>query len=173
MHVTKKSSATNGKPANRKGAFDDMAAKVTADAQAGLEEGATRSAQRVLGSHRDTISSAGKKRKVKAEECDPARLRMWHGHDRNYELLNVDTCKDLIDGFERIGQQFPVIARPLKEKHPDFDYEIIVGARRHWTSTYRNKTRKESLLVEVRNLDDEMAFVLQDAENRDRKETDE
>ncbi len=99
-------------------------------------------------------------------KVDPERCRMWAHHNREYARLTEHNCADLIDGFRAMGQQeFPAIARWVK-KDKEYDYEIICGARRHWTASYLGW----KLLIEVRDLSDEEAFRLADVENRDRQD---
>jgi len=98
-------------------------------------------------------------------EHDPNRIRAWHGHNRDYSALSESRCDDLIEGFQTSGQQFPAIVRKVNDSK-DYDYEFICGARRHWTATHL----KRDLLIEVRDLDDKNAFMLQDIENRDRED---
>jgi len=110
-------------------------------------------------------AAAGKTRSVKVFEHDPSRIRAWSGHNRDYAALSKERCADLIEGFRRADQQFPAIVRVVQDS-ADYDYEFICGARRHWTATYLNR----NLLVEIRNIDDRAAFLLQDIENRDRED---
>lgn len=108
----------------------------------------------------------GKKRTVVQMKVPPSECRMWDRHNRRYELLNEQSCRDLIDGFKATGQQeFPAIVRELTDDS-DFRYEVISGARRHWTSSYLGW----DFLIEVRDMDDEVAFRLSDIENRDRQD---
>lgn len=100
---------------------------------------------------------------------DPACCRMWPRHNRRYDLLSEARCQDLIDGFRAQGrQEFPAIVRRL-EDDSDYQYEVICGARRHWTVTWlrRNNYPDFRFLIEVRDLTDEQAFRLSDIENRD------
>lgn len=112
---------------------------------------------------------------------DPADCRPWTHHNRAYELLNEERCKDLIAGFRSSGrQQRPAIVRTLKgDDRGDgqgnfYDFEIISGVRRHWTVSWlRRKGETNSqgepylFLVVVRDdLDSLAAFELSDAENR-------
>lgn len=100
---------------------------------------------------------------------DPARCRMWQRHNRRYDLLNQARCQDLIDGFKSQGrQEFPAIVRKIQGE-ADYDYEVICGARRHWTVSWlrANNYPDFRYLIEVRDLTDEQAFRLSDIENRD------
>jgi len=103
---------------------------------------------------------------------DPAECRMWSGHNRSYELLNEDTCRDLIDGIRAQGrQEFPAIVRHAPG--PDgTSYEVICGARRHFAVSWlrQNNYPQFKYLIEVRDLTDEEAFRLADIENRDRED---
>jgi len=112
--------------------------------------------------------ASGKQKAVMQLNHAPARIRIWSEHDRDYSALNASSCADLIDGFRRAGEQeFAAIVRKLASDDPErdsFDYELICGARRHWTAAYLGW----ELLVEVRDLNDRQAFVLLDLENRDR-----
>ena len=103
---------------------------------------------------------------------DPAECRMWAGHNRAYDLLNADNCRDLIDGIRAQGrQEFPAIVR----RAPGADgtsYEVICGARRHFAVSWlrANNYPQFKYLIEVRDLTDEEAFRLADIENRDRED---
>jgi len=118
---------------------------------------------------RDTTLSkiaSGSQRTVKHLMHPPERIRMWSDHNRDYELLSIERCADLIDGFTRTGaQEFPAIVRKVTDDK-NFDYEVICGARRHWTAAHLGWP----LLVEVRELNDRQAFLLADLENRDRED---
>lgn len=99
-------------------------------------------------------------------KVNPDRCRMWTHHNREYSRLNENNCADLIEGFRAMGQQeFPGIGRLVKGDK-QYEYEIICGARRHWTASYLGW----KLLIEVRDLSDEEAFRLADVENRDRQD---
>lgn len=103
---------------------------------------------------------------------DPARCRMWSRHNRRYDLLNEASCADLLESLRAQGEQeFPAIVRRV-EDDPAFDYEVVSGARRHWSVSYlRNIEHREiRYLIEERELTDEQAFRLADVENRSRKD---
>lgn len=104
---------------------------------------------------------------VRADRCRP-----WAYHNRDQQLLNEETCADLIEAFKSEGRQrIPAIVRRLKDD-PDFDYEIIAGVRRHWTVQWLNRNNYPDFefLVTVQALTDEEAFRLADIENRARKD---
>jgi ParB family chromosome partitioning protein len=103
---------------------------------------------------------------------DPARCRMWARHNRRYDLLDERACADLIEGIRaQGGQEFPAVVRPLAGE-PEHDWEVICGARRHWTVSWlrQNGYPRFRFLIEVRELTDEEAFRLADIENRDRRD---
>lgn len=103
---------------------------------------------------------------------EPERCRVWEHHNRRYDLLDEGRCADLIEGFKMQGkQEFPAIVRRVAGD-PQYDFEVVCGARRHWTVKFlrsRNYTQFR-FLIEVRDLTDEEAFRLSDIENRDRKD---
>ncbi|MBK1618425.1 hypothetical protein CKO42_08235 [Lamprobacter modestohalophilus] len=116
---------------------------------------------------------------------DPARCRPWVHHNRAYDLLTEQRCADLISGFRSLGkQQRPAIVRSLQGDERQgrdgrtYDFEIISGARRHWTVSWFNKQGEVNaqgepyyFLVLVRDdLDSAAAFELSDAENRGQKD---
>ncbi|WP_300035517.1 ParB/RepB/Spo0J family partition protein [uncultured Roseobacter sp.] len=102
---------------------------------------------------------------------DPARCRMWARHNRDYDLLTEETCSDLIEGIRAQGrQEFPAVVRRIDD--PDFDFEVICGARRHFAVSWlrANNYPQFKYLIDVRDLSDEEAFRLADIENRDRED---
>jgi ParB family chromosome partitioning protein len=122
----------------------------------------------VLGNRIQAASELARGERVKRVQymVEPASCRLWAQHNRRYDLLNETRCADLIEGFKSMGkQEFPAIVRRV-EGQGEVDYEVICGARRHWTANYLGW----KLLVEVRELDDEQAFRLADIENRDRED---
>ena len=101
---------------------------------------------------------------------DPARCRMWERHNRRYDLLSEARCADLLESLRaQNAQEFPAIVRRV-HGDPEHDYEVICGARRHWSVSYlrRVEHRDIKFLIEERDLDDEAAFRLSDVENRSR-----
>lgn len=103
---------------------------------------------------------------------DPARCRIWERHNRDYVALNPERCKDLIESVIAQGkQEVPAIVRRISGD-PDYDFEVICGARRHWTITWLRQNNYPDMryLVEIRNLTDEQAFRISDLENRARED---
>ena len=147
-------------------------AKLSDALKTGTEEGASAphspSGVRPLLQRDTTLSkiASGSQRTVKHFMHPPERIRIWSDHNRNYELLSVKRCADLLDGFTRTGrQEFPAIVRAVSDEE-GVDYELICGARRHWAAAHLGWP----LLIEVRELNDRQAFILQDLENRDRED---
>ena len=104
------------------------------------------------------------------ELVDPARCRMWSGHNREYGALSEERCSDLIESFKAQGrQEVPALVRRVRESE-EFDYEVICGARRHWAASWLRAHNYPDFrfLIEVRDLTDEEAFRLADLENRAR-----
>jgi ParB family transcriptional regulator, chromosome partitioning protein len=117
------------------------------------------------------LSSGTKVNRVH-ELVDPARCRIWAGHNRDYAALSDESCADLIESFRAQGkQEVPAIVRRVKGD-ADLDFEIVCGARRHWTVSWmRGHDYPDfKLLVEIRELTDEEAFRVADIENRHRKD---
>lgn len=110
--------------------------------------------------------SSGKKITRVVRRVDPERCRIWERHNRRYDLLSAESCSDLIEGFrQQGGQEFPAIVRRVRDGGP-FEYEVISGARRHWTARFL----KCDFLIEERDLSDLEAFRLADIENRHRED---
>jgi len=106
------------------------------------------------------------------EFVDPARCRIWDGHNRDYAALNVENCADLIESFRAQGhQEMPAIVRRVVGD-PNYSFEVICGARRHWTVSWlrANNFPEFKFLIEPRELTDEEAFRLADLENRNRRD---
>ncbi len=94
------------------------------------------------------------------------RCRIWAGNPRRYDLLDEARCQDLINSIKDDGQKEPATARPLSGD-AEYDYEIIIGTRRHWTARHLGVP----LIIQVdETLSDEEAFRLADIENRDRED---
>lgn len=104
------------------------------------------------------------------ELVDPARCRMWAGHNRDYALLTEERCADLIESIKAQGrQEIPAIVRRVSGD-ANYDFEVICGARRHWSIGWLRAHNYPDFkfLVDVREIGDEEAFRLADIENRAR-----
>jgi ParB family transcriptional regulator, chromosome partitioning protein len=145
------------------GALDDAAPQ---------PEAPTRLPASILASRQSRMSelAAGAVVGRAVEQVDPARCRIWSEHNRDYVKLNEERCADLIESFKAQGrQEFPAIVRRVQDE-PGIDFEVISGARRHWTVSWLRQHNYADFryLVEVRELTDEEAFRISDLENRAR-----
>lgn len=154
-----------------------------ADLAAGMEPTATATthAERpsrlgvgVLGSRTNRLAdlASGAVVDIPQELVDPSRCRIWERHNRDYSALNEDRCADLIETIVAQGkQEFPAIVRRVTGD-PDHDYEVISGARRHWTVSWLRANNYPDIryLIEIRSLTDEQAFRVSDLENRARED---
>jgi ParB family chromosome partitioning protein len=105
-------------------------------------------------------------------QVDPAKCRMWAYHNRDYAALDFERCKDLIESIKAQGkQEVPAIVRRI-QGDPDYEFEVICGARRHWSVSWLREHNYPNIryLVEVRELTDEEAFRVSDLENRARED---
>jgi ParB family chromosome partitioning protein len=98
-------------------------------------------------------------------ELNPFRCRVWELHDRLVDYVTDESCKAEIESISATGQLVPVLGRPLSGD-PDFDVELIYGARRLFIARHLNVP----LRVEVREMSDREAIVAMDTENRHRKD---
>ena len=106
------------------------------------------------------------------EAIDPALCKIWDGHNRDYGALNEDVCSDLLNSLRAQGrQEVPAIVRRLTDD-PQFQFEVICGARRHWSVSWLRAHDYPDIrfIVEPRELTDEEAFRVADLENRSRKD---
>lgn len=120
----------------------------------------------------NALSESGEREEKTLRWVDAGVCRMWDQHNRAYDLLTEDNCRDLIDGIRSQGQQeFPAIVRRLPAGDAA-EYEVICGARRHYAVSWLNAHNYPQFryLIEVRDLTDEEAFRLADIENRDRED---
>lgn len=100
---------------------------------------------------------------ARLRRVDPAQCRMWQYHNRDYDLLTEDNCRDLIDSIvAQGGQEQPAIVRELKGEGTH-RFEVIAGARRHFAISWlRDHNYPEfQYYVEVRDLEDDrrVAFL--------------
>jgi ParB family transcriptional regulator, chromosome partitioning protein len=91
----------------------------------------------------------------------PFRCRMWELHDRIEANITEETCRSEIASFSVHGQLVPVLGRRIKS-NPDYEVELIYGARRLFVARHLNIP----LAVELRDISDRDAIVAMDAENR-------
>lgn len=104
------------------------------------------------------------------EQVDPARCRIWAEHNRDYGKLDETRCADLIESLKAQNrQEIPAIVRRVKDD-PAYDFEVICGARRHWSVSWLRAHNYPDFrfLVEIREMTDEEAFRVSDLENRAR-----
>ncbi|QEW23408.1 Nucleoid occlusion protein (plasmid) [Paracoccaceae bacterium] len=152
--------------------FDDVLAGLGQQDTSGRD----RSGTRFLKRQNSMAEQAGGGRQEKILRLvDPADCVMWERHNRAYDLLSEENCRDLIDGILSQGQQeFPAVVRRLRPSHegegPEF--EVICGARRHFAISWlrANNYPQFRYLIEERLMTDEEAFRLADIENRDRED---
>ena len=94
---------------------------------------------------------------------NPFRCQMWPLHDRIEHYITEETCRAEIESFTKHGQLVSVLGRELKDD-PNYDIELIYGARRLFVARHLNKP----LVVEVREISDREALIAMDIENRQR-----
>lgn len=103
---------------------------------------------------------------------DTSHCDVWSGNTRDIEALGSGSFADLVESLEAVGQKVPAIARisPADPRR----LEIIAGACRLTAIRQINGSRgadeQMPIIVEVRELDDEAALKIVDAENRGRSE---
>jgi ParB family chromosome partitioning protein len=98
-----------------------------------------------------------------AHIVNPFRCRMWLLHDRLDSDVTEESCRAEIDSFSKHGQFVPVLGRILHDD-PDYDIELIYGARRLFVARHLNIP----IAVDVRELSDREAIIAMDIENRQR-----
>lgn len=95
----------------------------------------------------------------------PFRCRVWAQHSRPEEQLTEGACKSLRESIEKNGQHQPALGRPVTDD-PDYDVELICGARRHAAALALGR----QLIVELRVMTDAEAYVAMYEENVERKD---
>jgi ParB family chromosome partitioning protein len=98
--------------------------------------------------------------------ADPFRCRVWALNDRLQDFLTEASCQAEIESVARDGQLVPVVGRALPG-NPDFDIEVVCGARRLFIARHLNIP----LRIELRTLTDRQAAVAVETENCLRKQT--
>lgn len=159
------SSKNRGFAAGLVGALDDVAPQPEAPTRLGIG---------VLAGRENRMSELASGALVSrvVENVDPDRCRLWSEHNRDYGKLDEVRCADLIESFKAQGrQEVPAIVRRVRDE-PGIDFEVICGARRHWTVSWLRQHNYTDFrfLVEVRELTDEEAFRISDLENRARED---
>lgn len=96
------------------------------------------------------------------KSIDPNLCMRWRLANRQF--IDKENCEELITNIKLIGQKIPAVVR--KTKNEAYEYEIIVGSRRHFAC----KELHIPFLVAVADLDDKQACLLMDAENRPRED---
>ena len=118
------------------------------------------------------IHDASERVSARLRRVDPAECRMWQHHNRTYELITEDNCRDLIDSMvAQGGQEQPAIVREIKGQGAH-RFEVIAGARRHFAISWLREHNYPQFqyYIEIRDLEDEGCFRLADLENRNRKD---
>lgn len=110
-------------------------------------------------------AAAGKRRQVVEYSVDPRRCRMWGYHNRLQDYIDENNCSELIESIRINGQRQPALAREVRND-PDYDYELIYGARRR----YACELLGVDLRIRVTRMNDKAALAEMDAENRPRKD---
>jgi len=105
-------------------------------------------------------------RLVKPSEC-----KMWERHNRVYADLTEVRCRSLIASMLTQGKQELAAIVRLSDD-PNYEFEVICGARRHWSVTYLRENGYPEFLfqIDVRNINDEESFMLGHVENSERKD---
>jgi ParB family chromosome partitioning protein len=134
------------------------------------ETAAKESSHEIKGQSGAIAALTTNKQPIKSKEklvhlANPIRCKVWSIHDRAAVWFSEENCADLIASWQAIGQQKTAIARRIKDD-PDFDFEIIEGARRRWTAEFLGKP----LELEIRNISDQEAAAMMESENADRKD---
>lgn len=103
---------------------------------------------------------------------NPDRCDIWVGNTRDVESLGSASFLDLLESIDSVGQKVPAIARisPLDSER----LEIIAGACRITAIRRINALRPADnqlrIVVDLRELDNEAALKIVDAENRGRSD---
>ncbi len=115
-----------------------------------------------------TISS---KRSSQDESTIPYQIKLidtklckpWHLANRLQEYLTPDSCADLIESLQKVGQQIPALVR---KSNSGEGYELICGARRLFACEHLGIKIKAAIV----DLSDKSALLAMDAENRPRED---
>jgi ParB family chromosome partitioning protein len=92
---------------------------------------------------------------------DPKKCRLWKFHDRDPSWFDEKKSALLISQLRKSEQREPALVRSIPND-PDYDYEIIYGARRRFACEFLNKPY---LIQVAENLSDKEASILMYQEN--------
>jgi|SRR5579872_721153 len=87
----------------------------------------------------------------------------WHLANRIQDYLNPESCADLIESIQKVGQQIPALVRKAPNGN---EYELICGARRLFACRHLGIPIKAAVV----ELSDKEALLAMDAENRPRED---
>lgn len=94
---------------------------------------------------------------------DTKLCKPWRLANRLQEYLTPDSCSELIESIEKVGQQIPALIRKSDEHE---GYELICGARRLFACKHLGIKIKAAVVT----LTDKEALLAMDAENRPRED---
>ncbi|NKC01860.1 MAG: ParB/RepB/Spo0J family partition protein [Pseudomonadales bacterium] len=126
----------------------------------------------VLNERNRGIEDSQKVVSTKQMLVDPEECVIWESHNRIWDRLTEENCRDLLDGMIAAGRQTEAaLVRPIKKKGPG-RFEIIFGARRFWCVKWLREHNYPEFqyLVQIEDLTDEEAFRRGDQENRTGKD---
>ncbi len=115
--------------------------------------------------------SISSKRNSQDESAIPYQIKLldtklckpWHLANRLREYLTSDSCADLIESLQKVGQQIPALVRKNSKGE---GYELICGARRLFACEHLGIKIKAAIV----DLSDKDALLAMDAENRPRED---
>jgi ParB/RepB/Spo0J family partition protein len=101
-------------------------------------------------------------------KISPFKCRMWSLHDRLADDSSSPANRQLVDSIRLHGQKQPALGRrlPTHAMNGGCQIELIYGARR----LAATRELGIELLVDVRDIDDRVALVEMDVENRVRED---
>lgn len=91
------------------------------------------------------------------------RCRMWALQERLDDYVTEESCKAEIESFALHGQLIPALGRRVHGE-PEYDFELIYGARRLFVARHLN----QPLAIRLRDISDRDALIAMDIENRHR-----
>jgi ParB/RepB/Spo0J family partition protein len=94
---------------------------------------------------------------------EPKHCRPWHLANRLSEYLTPESCADLIESIQKVGQQIPALVRKSDKWE---GYDLICGARRLFACEHLGIKIKAAIV----SLSDKEALLAMDAENRPRED---